>query len=49
MEHPQRADNVPRTHLKAAAGGTGGSWYVLMEGIARLVAEIYPSLHIEVV
>lgn len=31
------------------AGGAGGSWYVLMEDLARLVAEIYPQLHIEVV
>jgi uncharacterized protein len=40
---------VPTTHLKAAAGGAGGSWYVLMEGLASLVAEVYPQLHIEVV
>lgn len=40
---------VPTTHLKAAAGGAGGSWYVLMEGIASLVAEAYPQIHIEVV
>jgi hypothetical protein len=46
MDHPERDVNVPTTYLKAAAGG---SWYVLMEGLARLVAEIYPQLHIEVV
>ena len=40
---------VPTTHLKAAAGGAGGSWYVLMEGVASLVAEVYPQIHIEVV
>lgn len=40
---------VPTTHLKAAAGGAGGSWYVLMEGLASLVAEVYPQIHIEVV
>jgi TRAP transporter TAXI family solute receptor len=49
MDHPERDVNVPTTYLKAAAGGAGGSWYVLMEGLARLVAEIYPQLHIEVV
>jgi TRAP-type uncharacterized transport system substrate-binding protein len=49
MDHPKRAVNVPTTNLKAAAGGAGGSWYVLMEGLARLVTEIYPQLHIEVV
>jgi TRAP transporter TAXI family solute receptor len=40
---------VPTTHLKAAAGGAGGSWYVLMQGLASLVAEVYPQIHIEVV
>jgi uncharacterized protein len=49
MDHPEKAVNVPTTNLKAAAGGAGGSWYVLMEGLARLVTEIYPQLHIEVV
>jgi uncharacterized protein len=48
--NPQgRVLHVPTTHLKAAAGGAGGSWYVLMEGIASLVAEVYPQIHIEVV
>jgi len=48
--NPQgRGLHVPTTHLKAAAGGAGGSWYVLMEGIASLVAEVYPQIHIEVV
>jgi|SRR5438874_11840327 len=41
--------NLPTTHLKAAAGGAGGSWYVLMEGLARLVAAFHSQLHIEVV
>ena len=41
--------HVPTTHLKSAAGGAGGSWYVLMEGVASLVAEVYPQIHIEVV
>lgn len=41
--------NLPTTHLKAAAGGAGGSWYVLMEGLARLVSECHPQLRIEVV
>ena len=40
---------MPVTHLKAAAGGLGGSWYVLMEGLASLVAEVHPELRIEVV
>ncbi|HSF32131.1 MAG TPA: TAXI family TRAP transporter solute-binding subunit [Candidatus Tectomicrobia bacterium] len=40
---------MPTTHLKAAAGGAGGSWYVLLQGLASLVAEEYPQLHIEVV
>jgi uncharacterized protein len=41
--------HVPTTHLQAAAGGAGGSWYVLMEGLARLVAQMYPQIRIEVV
>jgi TRAP transporter TAXI family solute receptor len=49
MDHPARDIHVPTTYLKAAAGGAGGSWYVLMEGLARLVTESYPQLHIEVV
>jgi TRAP-type uncharacterized transport system substrate-binding protein len=49
MKLPGTAAHVPTTHLKAAAGGVGGSWYVLMEGLASLVAEVYPQLHIEVV
>jgi hypothetical protein len=36
-------------HLSAVAGGAGGSWYVLMEGLARLVGEIHPDIRIEVV
>jgi len=36
-------------HLSAVAGGAGGSWYVLMEGLARLVGEIHPEIRIEVV
>ncbi|MDA0734400.1 MAG: TAXI family TRAP transporter solute-binding subunit [Chloroflexi bacterium] len=35
--------------LKAAAGGSGGSWYVLLEGIARLVNAVHPEIAIEVV
>jgi TRAP transporter TAXI family solute receptor len=34
--------------LRAVAGGKGGSWYVLMEGIARLVEATHPALRIEV-
>jgi TRAP-type uncharacterized transport system substrate-binding protein len=36
-------------HLDAVAGGAGGSWYVLMEGLARLVAEFHPEIRIRVV
>jgi TRAP transporter TAXI family solute receptor len=43
------AAHGPTTPLKAAAGGAGGSWYVLMEGIVSLVAEVYPQICIEVV
>jgi hypothetical protein len=39
----------PTIHLQAAAGGAGGSWYVLMEGLASLVAEYQPQIRIEVV
>lgn len=49
MHHPESDVKVPTTYLKAAAGGAGGSWYVLMQGLARLVAAFYPQLHIEVV
>ncbi len=37
------------TELKAAAGGAGGSWYLLLEGLAALVAESEPTIRIEVV
>ena len=40
---------MPTIHLKAAAGGAGGSWYVLMTGLASLIADVYPHIHIEVV
>jgi hypothetical protein len=36
-------------HLSAAAGGRGGSWYMLLEGLASLVHEICPALTITVV
>ena len=35
--------------LGAVAGGAGGSWYVLMEGLARVVAEAHPDIQIDVV
>jgi hypothetical protein len=35
--------------LKAAAGGAGGSWHVLLQGLARLVNEARPEIEIEVV
>ena len=40
---------MPAIHLEAVAGGAGGSWYVLMEGLASLVAAVHPEIHIEVV
>jgi hypothetical protein len=43
MDHPERGIHVPTTYLKAAAGGAGGSRYVLMEGLARLVAKYLPG------
>jgi TRAP transporter TAXI family solute receptor len=36
-------------HLDAAAGGAGGSWYVLLEGLARLVREVHPWVELRVV
>jgi TRAP transporter TAXI family solute receptor len=35
--------------LDAAAGGAGGSWYVLLDGLARLVGEVHPSFALRVV
>ena len=35
--------------LAAAAGGRGGSWYVLLEGLARLVQDVHPAIRIRVV
>src|SRR5262249_11973688 len=35
--------------LDAAAGGAGGSWYVLLEGLAKLVQEIHPWIELRVV
>ena len=35
--------------LDAAAGGTGGSWYVLLEGLAKLVREVHPWIDLRVV
>ena len=35
--------------LDAAAGGAGGSWYVLLEGLARLVREVHPWIEMRVV
>lgn len=49
LRQPTTEVNVATTHLKAAAGGAGGSWYVLMEGVARPVAEMHPQIHIGVV
>ena len=35
--------------LDAAAGGAGGSWYVLLDGLAKLVREIHPWIELRVV
>lgn len=35
--------------LDAAAGGAGGSWYVLLEGLARIVREVHPWIEMRVV
>lgn len=35
--------------LEAAAGAAGGSWFVLLEGLARLVHEVHPWLTLEVI
>lgn len=40
---------MPTIELEAVAGGTGGSWYVLMEGLAALVAAMHPQIRIRVV
>jgi hypothetical protein len=45
----QGAEYVTPTHLTAAAGGLGGSWYVLLEGLANLIHEVCPALTITVV
>ena len=40
---------MSRTRLEAAAGGAGGSWYLLLEGLSQLIAEIEPPIEIVVV
>ena len=49
MQTSQGPEYVAPTHLTAAAGGRGGSWYVLLEGLASLIQEICPALTITVV
>src|SRR5439155_9812898 len=49
MQTSQGSEYVAPTHLTAAAGGRGGSWYVLLEGLASLIHEICPALTITVV
>ena len=45
-----RSDESPSpTESDAAAGGAGGSWYVLLEGLAALVPEVAPSVRMRVV
>jgi uncharacterized protein len=39
----------PPRRFEAAAGGAGGSWYVLLEGLAALVRDVEPSIAISVV
>jgi hypothetical protein len=35
--------------LDAAAGGAGGSWYVLLEGLARLVRDVHTRIELRVI
>jgi TRAP transporter TAXI family solute receptor len=39
---------VTPTRLAAAAGGKGGSWYVLLEGLAQLVHQVHPEIEVQV-
>jgi len=48
MPAGQDPEYVAPTHLTAAAGGRGGSWYVLLEGLAALVQDVHPAIAIEV-
>jgi TRAP transporter TAXI family solute receptor len=49
MQTSQGSEYVAPIHLTAAAGGLGGSWYVLLEGLANLIHEVCPALTITVV
>ena len=49
MQTSQGSESIVPTHLTAAAGGRGGSWYVLLEGLANLIHEVCPALTITVV
>ena len=49
MQTNQGSESVAPLHLTAAAGGRGGSWYVLLEGLANLIHEVYPALTVTVV
>jgi TRAP transporter TAXI family solute receptor len=40
---------LTKIRLTAAAGGKGGSWYVLLEGLADLVHQVHPGIEIQVV
>lgn len=40
---------VTSIRLEAAAGGAGGSWYVLLEGLADLVRQVHPAIDVHVV
>ena len=40
---------VWRQCITAAAGGRGGSWFALLEGLARLIHEVCPVLTVAVV
>lgn len=37
------------TKMNAAAGGAGGSWYVLLQGLAALIKEVHPNIDIAVI
>lgn len=50
MEHAMaREPGDTAMRLEAAAGGAGGSWYVLLEGLASLVRRLHPAITMAVV
>src|SRR5919106_334458 len=49
LHHSVRRKMSASYQLAAAAGGQGGSWYVLLEGLARLVHQVHPEIEVQVV